>query len=40
MSVYKKNSKMSGNENYAEKLYQLLTTDRYKSRPYETNNWG
>ena len=40
MSIYKKISKMSGNESYDEKLYQLLTTDRYRNRPYETNDLG
>ena len=40
MSIHKKISKMSGNESYDEKLYQLLTTDRYRNRPYETNELG
>ena len=40
MSIHKKISKMSGNVSYDEKLYQLLTTDRYNNRPYETNNLG
>ena len=40
MSIHKKISKMSGNESYDEKLYQLLTTDRYRNRPYETNDLG
>lgn len=40
MSIYKKISKMPGNESYDEKLYQLLTTDRYRNHPYETKDLG
>ena len=40
MSIYKKISKMSGDENYDEKLYTLLSDDRYKNYPYKTNDLG
>ena len=40
MSIYEEISSMLGNESYDEKLYQLLTTDRFRNRPYETNDLG
>ena len=40
MSLYKKISKMLGNESYDEKLYQLLNTDKYRDNLYETMDLG
>lgn len=40
MSVYKKLSKMTGNKSFDEKLYELLQTDTYKTKLYETQDLG
>ena len=40
MSIYKKISKMSGNESYDEKLYKLLNTPKYNTHIYETCQAG
>ena len=40
MSIYKKISKMSGNESYEEKLYKLLNTPKYNTNIYETRQAG
>ena len=40
MSIYKKISKMLGNESPEEKLYKVLNTDEYKVRPYEYSDLG
>ena len=40
MSIYKKITKMPGNESYDEKLYQLLNTPKYNTHIYETCQAG
>ena len=40
MSIYKKISKMLGNERPEEELYKVLNTDGYKKRPYDYSDLG
>ena len=40
MNIYDKIRRMEGNESYDEKMYQLLTDEKYQNWPYETRDLG